>query len=187
MVEDEDLDPELVALAWEFIAQEWGVLRKMCQIAVGRRRTHKRVTDETWEEAMSEVAVHLPRILWTYDPTKGTTLRSHVIGACRWYLYKHFVSSKVVARRRQDQLENRVSSTCGSSCYVDSRDDRDNVEQVQLIVQKVHPFHAAMVRLYFMCGMTYEEIGGVLECSKSCARIRVVAAIAAVKEACGQR
>lgn len=176
-------DPELLKLAWELLAQEWETLKKMCQIAAmkGRRR------GDTWEEAMSELTARLPQFLWTYDPSCGRSLKSHVIGSARWYLYKHFVSE------RGGRSAKYVAEACkhlvhDASRFV-ARDDHGELfdwSEVQYVLDRMHPFHRQVLKLYYMVGFTYEEIAGVLECSKSAARKRVIDALAIARRVAGE-
>jgi RNA polymerase sigma factor (sigma-70 family) len=175
-------DPELLALAWELLAQEWDVLKKMCSIAARKDRMRQ----DTWEEAMSEVCAHLPDFLWSYDPSAGRTLRSHVIGNARWYLFKMFVTKKRVRKDRTDQLARAVEAgyfRSESKCPIDELDDQ---MQVQSILNKVHPFHRSILQLYYMSGLTYEEIGGVLGCCKATAMKRVQSALNAVRQSASE-
>lgn len=168
-------DPELIALAWEMLAQEWQVLRRMCEIAACKDRLGR----DTWEEAMSEVAHRLPQFLWSYDPSRGRSLRSHVIGSARWYLYKLFVGARKRETKRLDKLI--VARRC-DECIHDSKKELFDQLEVQSIVEGLHPFHRSILQLYYMSGLTYLEIGGVLGCSKSAARSRVKRALEAAQQ-----
>jgi len=173
-----DPDPELLELAWEFLAQEWEVLQKMCAIAARKDRLRR----DTWEEAMSEVALRLPEVMWSYDPTRGRSLRSHVIGNIRWYLYKMFVSER--DGRNVDRAKRGFEVIAQERVLVvlDDKSELFDWDEVQYVLDKLHPFHASVLKLYYMSGLTYEEIGGVLECSKSAARKRVIEALTIAQE-----
>lgn len=168
-------DPELLNLAWTMLEQEWPLLEKMCRIAARKDRTKR----NTWEEAMSEVAAKLPSVLWSYKPGAGRTLRSHVIGSMRWYLFKMFVSSRKRDDKRRESLFARHEANGHEN---GSRPELLDQDQVQYILDGVHPFHRSVLQLYYMSGLTCEEIGGVLECSKSTARRHVQAALKAAQE-----
>jgi DNA-directed RNA polymerase specialized sigma24 family protein len=174
-------DPELLQLAWTMLEQEWPVLKKMCQIAARKGR----LRGDIWEEAMSEVALRLPQFMWTYDPSKGTTLRSHVIGHARWYLYKMFVTERGGGRRHlrlaQSLAAMPLDERLRRSTVQDGHRELFDWSEVQFVLDRIHPFYRSMLQLYFMSGLTYEEIGGVLECSKSAARKRVLEALDVAK------
>lgn len=170
-----DHPPELIQLAWTMLEQDWEVLKKMCKIAArkGGRR-------DSWEEAMSEVADRLPGILWSYDPSKGRTLRSHVIGNCRWYLFKMFVSKpRKRARRSKEHVEYTIEH--GRTVHYDVS-ELETSDEVQYILGGLHTAHSAMLRLYYVEGLTYEQIGELLDFSKATARKRVIEALEAAVE-----
>ena len=173
-------DPELLSLCWEHLAQEWQTLKKMCVIAARKDR----LRNDTWEEAMSEVVLKLPQILWSYDPSGGRTLKSHVIGSCRWYLFKVFVTARRGrrAQARQAVLEEMARDP-DRVAHHDDHGDFLRGDEVQSLLSKVHPLHRSLLELYYMVGLTHEEIAGVLECSKSYARKQVIRALEAARDA----
>jgi len=164
-------DPELLELAWTMLLQDWEILVKMCKIAARKGGRHN-----TWEEAMSEVAEKLPGVLWSYDSTKGRTLRSHVIGNCRWYLFKMFVHAP---RKRKRRVQEHIAYTVeyGKTSHCDDHSELEVAEEVQYVLEKLHPAHAGVLRLYYIEGCTYEQIGDLLGFSKATARKRVFEAL----------
>jgi RNA polymerase sigma factor (sigma-70 family) len=176
-------DPELLALANEFLCQEWSTLRKMCEISARKSRGR-----DTWEEAMSEVAVRLPGWMCGWDPSLGRTLKSYTISMARWWLYKQFVW-----KRREREAGVREGSTSGDESMADAAsrrshawasraadgrqresvsDDsagREDADEVRYVLGAVSQADAAVLELYFLGGLTYTEVGEALGCTRSMA------------------
>lgn len=168
MLDPSEYDPELLALAWAQLQQEWNTIARMCQIAVRRGHEH-------WHEALSEVAVRMPDVLLSWDPSKGRALNSHVIGNCRWFIFKEFVYKKRQRQAREVLLssapeQDDTASVELRSCLEAQRQEqagRDEAEEVQYILDGLDEADQVMIRLYFMEGLTLQEMGEVLGCSKS--------------------
>jgi DNA-directed RNA polymerase specialized sigma24 family protein len=193
------------ALAYEYLAQEWGVLRKMCQIAV--RKGGKR---ESWEEAMSIVAERLPGILWTYDPTRGVTLRTHVIANCRWYLHKEFATKRKQKEQREiafgcdacnavtddgdlreptiiDNLYAESSVQEWSSKTKNHAPQLDDSEIVQFVLGLLPSHFAKLLELRYKDDLSFADIGLLLGVSEQMAAKYVNTAVGMVRDAVGYR
>lgn len=157
---DREYDPRLLELAWTQLLQEWDTIAKMCQIAVRRGHEH-------WHEALSEVAVRLPDVLLSWDPSKGRTLNSHVIGNCRWFIYKEFVWLRRDREGKHLRAVESLAHLNGHGSVTDDCSEREDGEEVRYILDGLDESDVALLRLYFMEGLTLEQLGEVLECSKS--------------------
>lgn len=153
-----EYDPELLKLAWTQLHQEWPTIVKMCQIAVRHGREH-------WHEALSEVAIHLPDILLSWNPAGGRTLNSHVIGNCRWFIYKQFVWKKREHAKRFDAAKPGL--VIDETLLNGEQAEQEDIEEVQYILSGLSENDIIVLRLYFMEGLTLAQLSEVLECSKS--------------------
>jgi len=162
---------ELLDLAWTFLIQEWETLKKCCQINARKSRGR-----DTWEEAMSLLALHLPDDVLGWDPTAGKSLRSHVIGNAKWRLYKEFVTKRQL-REGREQLMSKFAtdSDDDDECVISKRVEAcssdqliyDDADEVRYVLDKTGSSAETLLTMRFAVGLTYDEMAGVLECSKS--------------------
>lgn len=167
VMEGREYDPELLELAWAQLRQEWDTIVKMCQIAVRRGHEH-------WHEALSEVALRLPDVLLSWDPSGGRTLNSHVIGNCRWFIYKEFVWKR---RDRQRRLQEAAPYIAHDGSTTDDHAGRDLLEEARYILEGLDEVDQVVLRLYFEEGLTLVKLGEVIGCSKSMADRLLTAAL----------
>jgi DNA-directed RNA polymerase specialized sigma24 family protein len=186
---------ELLDLAWTLLLQEWETLKKCCQINARKSRGR-----DTWEEAMSLLAAHLPDDVLGWDPSMGKSLRSHVIGNARWRLYKEFVTRRRL-REGREQLMSKFATDDGddadwgdesvgrrgesaSSADGASLDElaHDDVDEVRYVLDEVGRSAETLLTMRFAAGLTYDEMAGVLGCSKSMAYRLTQVALASARE-----
>lgn len=186
---------ELLELAWTFLRQEWETLKKCCQINASK--SHGR---DTWEEAMSHLAVHLPDDVLGWDPSSGRSLRSHVIGNARWRLYKEFVWRRRL-REGREQLMSKFANGDGEdedwgdeqilagrrlisrADRVDASGlDRDDADEVRYVLDEVGRPAETLLAMRFVAGLTYDEMAKALGCSKSMVYRLTRVALASARE-----
>lgn len=172
-----DIDPALIEVAWSFYEREQAKLRTMC-------RNVLRGSNVTVEEGMSEIAYQLPGVLACFDSSRGVLLRTHVFTSCRWYVYKLRDKRKFKHRhmeRSANETLHEVPDFHRSEWLDDDLFDHEEVQSLLDRLASINAHYASVLRLYFLCELTYEQIGDILGFSKNTARCKVQRAISLIK------
>ena len=151
---EEELDREVYEVAWDFMAREERMLRGLCyKMCRGRR--------DKLEELWDIVVDRLPGIVVTYDPRRSS-FKTHAYGNLRWYMWKHMNNGARYAGTHRSLGEDEHS-------YQEAP-NIDITDEVQSILSKLDPYDRAIISLYTLCDLTFEEISSILEVSYGTAR-----------------
>lgn len=132
-------------------------------------------------EAMSEVvALRLDKLIDSYDASHGVPLLAYIRTSLRWYILKW--------RMKQAKIDQEASSLdimeyLGDSSLV-TNDGRSSelTEYIGSIMSKLEEHHKAVLMMRAVQGMTFEQIGQALSCSKGGAHRLYKLAIQRCKE-----
>ena len=148
-----DIDPEIREAAWEFILAEQSALERLCQLM-------SRGSSQLAEDLMCDVVYHyVPAAMNVWDPTKSS-MRGHVMRSLKLYMWKY-------ANYRFAPGESEVPEEHPSR---DPTLELDLNDEVRYILENMPPYERSLLSMYHLCGMTHEEMAGVLEVSKGTAR-----------------
>jgi RNA polymerase sigma factor (sigma-70 family) len=157
-----DYPPWVIETAWRFFVDEYDRLISLCRKATVNSKI-------TVAEAMSEIAIYLPRIISTYDESKNTALKTHIFTSAYWYIYKLKDKKRKSYRRleknalydqnEQDSLECLVTTKKHSSNIdIDDIEYTDLIDEINHIFKSFDKLSYALLFMYYGLSMTFDEI-----------------------------
>jgi len=199
------LDDQALALGLQWYVENMDSVNRLCnklcrRVACGRRR-------ECFEIARDEAIRTIPMAMRTYDETRNVTMRTHVLGNVRWYIWKKLVATYVgnknqhpekhVAISYEEALKERDKrmadarllggaqfARCGereATIRDDSERQLASRDQVQYVMARVTDFDRQLLQWYFIDRLTIDEIAELLYCVKSTVSRSLQEAIASAR------
>jgi len=166
--------------AWQFYLAEYDKLRGMCS-KVSKSFDNKIDIDEL----MSEIAYRAVDIFRQYNPDYGASIRTHFYVNAKWYIYKYCKAA--CANEAQDRIDETPEYINVNLAELDESFDRiENLELIKSVLHKiaiVNPYYRNLLVLRFLCGLTYQEIGYIVNRNPRVVSRNVQHALAAAREA----
>lgn len=154
-------DSDVQQAAWDFILENHDALHRLAR----RMSRGDKVLEE---DIMSDVVpTYVPAAINTWDPTKRS-LQGHVMYTVRMYAWKYSNY-----RHSPGDVSVEVLSDSGydPSARLSETDMLELREEVGYILELLPPYERGLLSMYHLCGLTHEEMAGVLEVSKHTARL----------------
>lgn len=194
--DEEDYDRELLEMAWRFLAEHDAALRRECEWA-------RRGSSASVAELMSEVVARLPDMLLNYKPNRGASVKTHVLTSVKWYLSKlvrgDVTHGPQLERSRRAKHELALLAAAGPTLVAKSGavlsglkrcaafSELEDADEVQCLLEGLHPLYRAVLQLRYMTGATYDDIASAVGASKSAVKALCDRALEEVKEAARRR
>jgi hypothetical protein len=175
-------DDAAIRLGLEFYLENRESIDKLCRRLVRRSPIVRQ--QQTLELAHDEAIRVIPMAMLTYCSDRGTTLKTHILGNIRWYVWKAIVADLRDSVREYDDklLLNRdyFNDEQHKRYYKDSlvqQQEREPAElnghmklfdsaQVQYLLDRLPVEYAALLRWRFLDEMSVDEIALELDCSR---------------------
>lgn len=192
------MDDDLLRLGLDFYVREHETLLKLCKKLcrkVGPQR------EQLIEDAMHEAMRTIPMAMSTYRPGGPASLRTHVLGSVRWYVWK-LLKGQLIQNWREgngaclsDGYTNVIRTDHAWGEYHEDKlmarrrgyvdDDAELVtrDQVQYILERLPEAQALILRWRFCDELMLDEIAELLDCSKSTVHRYVEEALDAARRA----
>ena len=166
------------------VAREWWAEEEASVVRLCRKLARDAGLD--YAELLSEAYMRVPYALDTYDPDRGTTLKTHVLNTIRFYIFKlyHASNGRAYERRRRDASEPALKLSAEGrqrSLSVAWFTELARADQVKTILERLAPDHAEVLRLRFLEAYDVEDLAWRLDCSKSTAVGKIKRALEAAR------
>lgn len=161
----DDVD-KIERLALEFYAREEDTIKKLCRMLT--RRFAREARAQALEEALREAMRVVPMAMATYRAGSAATLRTHILGSIRWYVWKF---AKRGFKLKSEMKINYATLGQQHECHADERVEQELLarDEVESILDKLPEAQAELLRWRFVEEMSLDEIGELLGCARSTA------------------
>ncbi len=136
---------DIVEVAFKLIEENKAQIKRMLA------SKNPMLVDEMWSDVVIRRA---PNIANTWDPTKGASLKGHMLTNLNWYAFKYLNAHSAYLAKTKS-LTYAVD-TLDSSYYLP---DSDTVEVVNSLLNQLSKQHAAILILRHYQGKNFTEIG----------------------------
>lgn len=167
------------------VAREWWAEEEASVMRLCRKMARDANLD--YAELLSEAYMRVPYALDTFDPDRGTSLRTHVLNTIRYYIFKlyHSANGRAYERRRRDASEPALKLSAEGRQHSESLQwmiELSRTDQVKTILERLAPEHAEVLRLRFLEAYDVEDLAWKLDCSKSTAVGKIKRALEAARQ-----
>jgi DNA-directed RNA polymerase specialized sigma24 family protein len=155
-VQGDSMDDDLLALGLKFYLDNEESIIKLCRKMVRRAPRERR--QQCFELAIDEAIRTIPMAMNTYRSNGGATLRTHVLGNVRWYIWKAIVAD---LKETSEQLDR--------NCKVQDDAFRELIlrDEVESLLALLPNEYAEILRWRFIDEMSLAEIAQLLDCATS--------------------
>lgn len=187
-------DDEAIRLGIEWFTRERESVEKLCR-RLSSRVPHNR-RQQVYELAIDEAQRTIPMAMLTYHPN-GATLRTHVLGTVRWYVWKKIIADlRDGVREYQEEFAPRdyYNEEGKNRYYKDSLRLREHEvrqnghveffasDTVQYLKRVMQVEQFILLEWRFLDDLSIDEIADLLDCSKTTAWRYLQDAIEAARE-----
>lgn len=157
---------------WEFIELYHDSLRGLVKRTCRGRYD---LMEEIWSDV---IIARTQECIDTWDGV-SSALRTHVFGNLRWYIWKwlNFQCTRMGRETPVGELPKCLPSREDGNLI-----DLERHEVVQIILDRLPEYERGLLTLYYLEGLSFEEISEVLGTCKSTARTHVMKALAIAQE-----
>ena len=158
-------DSEIAPIVFAFLERRNESVTKLCKFVI-------RNSGFPLDEAISECVERSFDAVSTFDPNKGASLDTHVLGTLRCYLIK-LIHTRAPMREawRKSKLQEHAAEYLR---YELPDYSSDEIELLQTVLDALDQDSAALLELRYMHELSLEEIAEIFDCgtSKVCVMIQ---------------